>query len=389
MLGGAGKVGLSTATRLAAHPSVSVVTIAGRDLERAKRAASEIGEKADFVKVDVTDEAELGRLASGYDILVNAAGPDYLVQPYAVRAAIEAGAHYCDVAADGPAAEYALGLGPKAQRNGITAVIGIGSCPGVSNLMMMHAAEQMDEIDTLEFHCIMPIAEFLGSGLHSTSADSQGTNCLDASWQTLVRWFTGPGRVFRDGKRTSVDISSSGVRIPLPGGGTVLAYPVDTLEPLTIPRHLDKVKNVSTMAGFLPPAFGDLIRRVTGQVAKGAIDVQRAVISLAGAVKSEPERWLANPEGLPMDFVLRARAVGVKDGTRTEYNIAQNPEWVSTASPLYLAATRILTGEITERGVLTPEDCLEPMPFMKEVASIMPGWPSGAKLFEESFEELD
>ena len=46
LLGGAGHVGMLTARRLANHHKVSEVMIAGRNVERTRHAASEIGDKA-------------------------------------------------------------------------------------------------------------------------------------------------------------------------------------------------------------------------------------------------------------------------------------------------------------------------------------------------------
>ena len=108
LLGGAGLVGQSVAERLAKNAAVSEITIAGRNSDKANQAASGIGEKANSMKADATDEKQIARLVHDYDIFVNTSGPDYLVQPHTVNAALRAGVHYCDVSCDGPAAEKVL-----------------------------------------------------------------------------------------------------------------------------------------------------------------------------------------------------------------------------------------------------------------------------------------
>ena len=72
-LGGYGKVGLPAIKLLAQSDLVTEIAVAGRSLERAEKAATEIGEKAIAVQADGTDEQELTSLLAGYDIIVNAA----------------------------------------------------------------------------------------------------------------------------------------------------------------------------------------------------------------------------------------------------------------------------------------------------------------------------
>lgn len=388
LLGGAGYVGMSTAKRLADHPKVSEVTIAGRNVERAKQGASTIGDKASFARVDAVDTAGLTRAIAGYDVLVNAAGPDYLIQPKAVRAAIEAGVHCCDIAADGPSAEDVLRLNERAEDAGIAAVIGMGSCPGVSNLMMMHAASQFDEVEDVCFYGTLPLAEFMEPMLRDDSSAADKSGQVSASLETVMKWYESPARVFRDGRLTDIDPFDSGTIVRLPSGHTLTAYPVNTVEPITIPRHLKAVKNVSVQACIVPSPLVALTHWVTGEVSAGRMDTRGAVLAFVNEVKVDKGKWLTNPENAPLEFIAWASATGVKKGERGEYTMVQGKEWISTAGPLSLATLKLLTGEMRKRGVLPPEACFEPMPFMKEVAYSILGESSGAVLFDESFKRL-
>jgi len=389
LLGGAGEAGRMTARRLAAHPKVSEVTIAGRDVEKAKLAASETGEKGNAVKADATDKASFPGQLKDYDILVNAAGPDYLIQPCAVRAAIEADVHYCDIAADGPSAEHVLDLGDEAEEAGVTAIIGIGSCPGVSHLMMMHAAAQLDEVREVRFCGTLPIALFLEPLLQSGTETPRCSSLVNAASETIMKWFAGASKVYRDGGWTDVHAFESGVRVTLPSGVPVTAYPANTIEPLTIPKRIKGVRDVSVLICLVPSPTADLMRWICGEMTTSTMNTKKAVLALAEAIRCDSSRWLANPEGVPPEFVFWASAIGTKDDTMGEYTLVQRPEWISTAAPLALAATKILTGEVRKRGVLPPEACFDPMPFMKEVAANVLGGPPPAKLFDESCKSVD
>ena len=44
---------------------------------------------------------------------------------------------------------------------------------------------------------------------------------------------------------------------------------------------------------------------------------------------------------------------------------------------------------MSEHGVLPPEACFDPLPFIEEVASNGPGWTKEKKLFETNPERLE
>ena len=85
-LGGYGKVGLPAIKLLAQSDLVTEIAVAGRSLERAEKAATEIGEKAIAVHADGTDEQKLTSLLAGYDIIMNAADNETVLPT--IRAAI-------------------------------------------------------------------------------------------------------------------------------------------------------------------------------------------------------------------------------------------------------------------------------------------------------------
>ena len=56
-------------------------------------------------------------------------------------AAIEAGAHYLDICDDWEPTLDMLELGERARARGVTAVIGMGASPGLTNLLAMKAGK--------------------------------------------------------------------------------------------------------------------------------------------------------------------------------------------------------------------------------------------------------
>ncbi|WP_440106849.1 saccharopine dehydrogenase NADP-binding domain-containing protein [Streptosporangium sp. H16] len=136
IVGGYGAVG-GAAARLLAGRGVRGVRIGGRDLEAARRfVGEELGGRGEAWQVDAYDEAALARFCRGCTVVVNCAGPSYLLLDRVARAAFLAGADYVDAAGDGPAFAGLASTGTA----GATAVLSAGMLPGLTGLLPRHLA---------------------------------------------------------------------------------------------------------------------------------------------------------------------------------------------------------------------------------------------------------
>ncbi len=207
---------------LAASDLVTEIVIAGRTAESTARATTEIGEKATPIQVDAMDEGRLASLAGDSDLLVNTTGPDFRLAVPALRAAIKAGVHYCDINCDGTATEEALGLDEAARSSNVTALIGIGLA-GLTNLMMIRAARQLDHADEIRLCHFFPV---IGWGdPKEVLAAWRRAGHADASWQQTTSFLARPARMVRDGRWVDVDPVEETVRVTLPSGSEVVAHP--------------------------------------------------------------------------------------------------------------------------------------------------------------------
>lgn len=382
-------MGQSAAEKFAKNKHVTEITVAGRNLDKARNAASIIGDKANATKADAIDENDLARVISGYDILVNASGPDYLVQPHCVRAAVKAGVDYCDVSCDGPAAEEALKLDAEAKSACMTAIIGIGWTPGVDNLMMVHAARQLDEAVSVNTCIVWPMSELVTGDGRKIADDLRDSGPYSASWETALRGYSGQCKLLRDGRLVTVNPSENEVVMTGLDGRPVRMYPACGPEAITIPRYVEGIENVSLLVSFTPFPLNELAHKLARRIIAGEINTKEAAIMFIETATSDRDRWLASTDGVPEDWPFWVTAEGIKDGSRVRYTLRPDSRWMGTGGPLYTAAMALLDGKVDGHGVLPPEACFDPLPFMEDVASVVPGWPSGVRLFEESFEELD
>ena len=78
-------------------------------------------------------------------LLVNMAGPFYVIGTGALELAIELGADYLDICDDVDATELLLALEPEARKQGIRALIGMGSAPGTTNILIRTALDALED----------------------------------------------------------------------------------------------------------------------------------------------------------------------------------------------------------------------------------------------------
>ncbi len=130
ILGGAGTFGRRLAEGLAASSGAEII-IAGRSLARARAAALAL--RASHAVLDRARASAAEIAALGADIVVDAAGPFQGADFRFARAALEAGAHYVDLA---DARDFVAGfsaLDALARAQGKAAITGASSTPALSH----------------------------------------------------------------------------------------------------------------------------------------------------------------------------------------------------------------------------------------------------------------
>jgi hypothetical protein len=149
VLGGYGSFGTIISQRLAMHGDIEV-TVAGRDESRARALAQSIG--ARWLVLDAQDPGLAAKLGeAGIDLVISTSGP-FQVRDYRVaRAAIEAGAHYVDIA-DGRRFVTGISeLDEAARRRGVLVVSGASSVPALSAAVIDRYAAEFAELHAIDF----------------------------------------------------------------------------------------------------------------------------------------------------------------------------------------------------------------------------------------------
>ncbi len=388
VLGGTGQIGQAASRLLVRSREVSELIVAARDLGRAQTFANELGAKAIGVRADIDNPPSLDGLLDGAHLVVNTTGPyDRTLLPV-LEAAVRNAAHYCDVSEEWDAAEQALKWDATAREAGVTAIIGIGAAPGLTNLLGLHAAAQLDDVSALDVGWYADI-ELFGSVAEHLADIRDGR--VSGTMQALLQALVGPVYGIRRGVKARIDEQDIGKSVPLPDGSKVIGLPHLSSEPLTLHRILATVPNITSRMGLLPESVHELLWGQATKIANNVADPRSAVIELYEALAADPDRWLGSGRDLAFTGLF-AVASGTKGGEQVQVSIAPGPafdvpgtgiEQFGTGGPLALAALKILSDEIPALGIHTPETAFEPDAFLGDLCRRWCKWDGSTPLFSE------
>ncbi|MFC1474779.1 saccharopine dehydrogenase family protein [bacterium] len=358
--GGAGDMGSRAVEDLAASQGVAAVTIADRNFAAARRLADTLkGGPAtvDVVEIDAEDFGGLVDAFRGYDVVASTLGPFYKYEEKLVSAAIEAGVNYCSICDEWDAAEAVMEkLGKKAREKGVTAVIGLGTSPGITNVAVRHLADQMDTASRAEIYIHLPMN--MGGG---TAVIAHGVHIM-----------TGDTVVWRNGKRTEVEACSEKKTVELPVFGKMPVWNMGHTEPVTIPQFLPGIRDVEFYMGF-----GKMTPLLIGAAKLGLGNSDKRVDAIYKLVHFVEK--LAGGEE-PGEGALRIDVWGEKDGGKVHLTCFGTGT-MRDATALSLSVGARVLGEkkllVDGGGIYAPEAVYESAGFFNRMKS------RGMHMFED------
>ena len=362
---------------------VDEIVVADRDGERAASFADQCGDRAASAQVDVENTGALDALLSGADVVLNTVGPFYRLGVPVLRAAIDAGCHYFDINDDWEPTLEMLILDDEARKAGITAVIGIGASPGISNLL---AVKAMNELDTIED--LITGWSFAGEVESGAMEGGRGTGSeAKAPSAALVHWMhqcSGKIRVFREGR--FVDMAPiEEMYAEVPGVARGAVWSVGHPEAVTLPRFRGGIRNChNVMTG--PRWIIDAVRDLAAQIDAGTLTAFQAAQLLLDPAADAASRRSAEtePPGQPRLPPLFASANGTRNGKPASVGsmVLGAPAGGmggATGIPLAVALSLFAEGKIDRRGVSAPETAIDPDTFFDALAPLCSPPLTGAR----------
>lgn len=156
LLGGAGFMGAGIVRDLVSDRTIVDITrIRVCDAAREKMEAlkQELGDpRLELVDLNVTDPAALNAAIAGADICINCVPTLLGFQMTIFEAALAAKVPYIDLGGLGTFTVKQLAEHERFKAAGVTAVIGVGADPGMSNVICRAVADELDEIDKINLY---------------------------------------------------------------------------------------------------------------------------------------------------------------------------------------------------------------------------------------------
>ena len=346
---GAGEVASRAARELVAEPDVSTVTVADRSFEAALQLASELGEKALAVRLDANDHITLVAAVRGHDVAANGISSLHCREARVAHAAIEARVPYVSLCDDYDAVRAVLVLDDAARMAGVTVLTGLGWTPGLSNVLARKAAEQFDLADEINI-----------------AWGGSATDSRDAVFLRVVDSFTGPVPSFHGGQRVDMAPGSGKEAILFPPPvGKVNCYHLRHPEVITLPRFLPGLRTVTLKGGLSEQPLKSLALGL-GRLQLAGTPASREF--LGQVIRTAlPFLRMLNPSVEPYSAV-RVDVGGWVGGAYRQVSYGAAAPMVQLASlPLAMGALMLGRREVHRPGVVAPEACIEPDPFLAEL----------------------
>lgn len=371
VLGGMGLMAEAALHDLAANPKVKEIIAADINLDRARAVLGKIPQrnKIRTVKVDLNDTARAVRTLKGSDCVLNASWYEFNLK--AMDLALGLKAHYLDLGGLYHMTLKQLRRDGEFRKAKLTAVLGIGSTPGITNMMVARMAPSFESIDTVAIY----------DASHDPSLDDSSF-IPPFSIRTMLDEYEMPAPIWQGGRIREVAAHSLPdvleFKAPI---GRVSAGTVIHSEPATLPGYL-KDKGVNNL--FFKIVYPESVKRQLallvgmGFSASKPVPVNGHTVSPRGFVTALA-RAAANTlsaQPAPNDFeVLRVRINGRRQGRELikTWDCEIRPTSKLSAGAMgvgftgAIAAVMLSNKQTLQAGAAGPESLLDPDVFFKEL----------------------
>jgi saccharopine dehydrogenase-like NADP-dependent oxidoreductase len=352
LLGGAGEVGSEIARDLAALDEIESLRIADLDGARADELAAELATQHGGVSalgLDVHNRRAALEWLAGADVLMNCTS--FVLFDDVLALAAEASIDYADLISE-PTAEHRQ----VAKAAGITAISGLGASPGLSNVLVHHAADALDELHEVEISWMSVRTVAPTPGLLDTILWELSEDCVTR-------------RYYRDGRHHQASFMEGSRLVDFaPPMGRQYVYYVPHTEVTTLPRHFPTLRHCAVRGSWRPELMQDMrVLQRYGLLAGPALEqTKRALWQRCGG-KRDASPWM---------LFVNVEAAGVRDGEpiRRTYTVSHPADWGQRGVARMTGVTAAVGVQLLARhgrgaaGFVDPEEYYDPLEFLGELA---------------------
>ena len=357
LLLGCGFHGRGIAYHLAKSGRIDELMVADKDPRLAARVADKTG--ADWLELDVNDSQKLRSTLQGTDVVFNAVGPYHLLGLKVIEAALDTGTQYVDMNDDHEVTE-AIFLDPtwdkRAREAGIAVLSGCGIMPGLSGIMARYGYDQIEKPERVNIWFSWNYSLHYPAAIHHFLRINSGLGP-----QFLNGGYLKPGPFAR---REDIEF--------LPPVGTKSVYYTGVPDPVSISQSLPGLMEVTASGGLHQKQADKLIEDMVTWGFTSYDEVPRTGLSPMEFLMT----YLTSPHGEnyfhvdPVDapMSVRVRVEGQDDGKLRSFTYeAHDYSRRGTTAVAALATLMIVSGELENRGVGSPESWIAPRPFLQQL----------------------
>ena len=355
VIGGTGGMGQGVARDLIKQEKITKVTLGDINIDPGRvQDKLRASEKVSLIRIDVNDHNGMVGAIRENDVVINCAGPFYKTAVAVARAAVEARVNYIDICDDYEAVPILFSsadIDKAAKEAGITVLTGMGSDPGTNNVLVKWYASQLDRVDEIHLFWVVSIAELAG-----------------AAWDHSLHMVTGKIPQYLDGKLEYVDggTGEETAQFLEPLGTCVVRY-VGHPQPITIPRYIEGVKKVVIKGALIPLWVDELIKeqKQTGFLSTEPIEVRGTKVTPYDLTLKLWDTIPKSRDNGPAASGLKVIVKGERQGKRVTYTADIVGRMApGTGLPASIAALMMDAGDVTVKGVVAPEGCIDPEKFL-------------------------
>jgi saccharopine dehydrogenase-like NADP-dependent oxidoreductase len=358
VLGGAGDMG-SAAVRDLVFSGVERVIVGDFNkvateklVERVKGGDTEV----EGTYVNVNDKKNLIDAIVQSDLVINTVGPFYKYENTVVDATMEAGKDYVDICDDHDATLRVVEREKEIAKGKSRILIGMGWTPGITNVLARAGYDSLEATTDINI------------GWSGSAADASGIAVISHVFHAV----TGEVPMYLDGKLEYVPARQFKREIDFPEPISRLeTYFVGHPEPITIPRYLKGVNNVTLRGALIPDwqnhlvsQFADIGLTEDKVVKVGNIEVSSRDF-LASFVHQTMEQFKSGGVEVSGFWV---EVIGQKDGKKTtiEFSGADKMQKL-TGWSASIGAQDISRNKNLRPGLYAPEGAIDPSFFIAEL----------------------
>jgi lysine 6-dehydrogenase len=365
---GAGRMGYGAAYDLAHSPGVESITVADLDFEQARRVADKVGGgKITPRRVDVTDYAQAVGLMRGHDAVISCVVYRFNLQ--LARAAIEAGANFCDLGGNNDVVAAELALDEAARDRGINIIPDCGLAPGMTSVLVAHGAARFDQMEAIRIRV---------GGLPQRPLPPLNYQIV-FSVEGLINEYIEPSRVVRGGRTVEVESMTEIESLEFPPPYGVMEAFHTSGGASTLPESLaGKVRDLDYKT-IRYPGHCERFKLLIGLGLCGSRELE------LNGCRVAPRSMLGEllvrhlPADEPDVVLIRVEFDGQKDGARRRlaYDIIDRYDEATglsammrtTAFPASIIAQMMAGGETLVKGATPQERCVPAAAFVAALAA--------------------